>query len=243
MTTADDPRPEDDDLPTDGTDGADAPAADDSRPQVEGDVESEAAPPRRPDVDVEAAWADIVARWGDVPDTAAEVRRPPRPSGREGAPGRRVVREPGPSGGLAGGERGTPGPPGAQEAPTGPPSAPDARGDDAPGRPTGADDDVVGWEDRPAGPTADERPPVVPEDEGHYEPPPPAPAPPTDRVTRVAWVGALAGPALLLLCALVWRDAPTLVVLGAVAAFVAGFAVLVSRLPRSRDDDDDGAVV
>lgn len=242
MTTADEPRPEDEDRPAGGTDDA-ADAADaDPRPQVEGDVEGRGGPSRRSDVDVEAAWADIVARWGDVPDAAAEVRRPPRPSGRDGgAPGRRVVREPGTPAPGAG--PGTPGLPGPQDVPPGPPPAPGARGD-GPARPSlGADDDVVGWEDRPAGPTPDERPPVVPEDEGHYEPPPLAPAPPADRVTRLAWVGALAGPALLLLCALVWRDAPTLVVLAAVAAFVAGFAVLVSRLPRSRDDDDDGAVV
>ena len=52
----------------------------------------------------------------------------------------------------------------------------------------------------------------------------------------------MAGPAVLLLCALVWRDAPALVVAAAVVAFVAGFGVLVARLPRSHDDDD-GAVV
>jgi len=238
MTTADDPRPEDEERPADGTDGD---ATDDSRPQVEGEVEGRDGPSRRSDVDVEAAWADIVARWGDVPD-ATDVRRPPRSSGRDaGAPGRRVVREPGTPAPGAG--PGTPRLPGPQDDLTGPPPVPGARGDEAARRPPGADDDVVGWEDRPAGPTPDERPPVVPEDEGHYEPPPLPPAPPADRVTRLAWVGALAGPALLLLCALVWRDAPTLVVLAAVAAFVAGFAVLVSRLPRSRDDDDDGAVV
>ena len=215
-------------------------------------------------VDVDAAWADIVARWGDpaadrgtspaggAPGPAAgrgtdaptdlptDARRPapgtgpgtgtgtgtgagdPAPPGAGGLPGRRVVRGRGEEGRPVGG-------PDAAEAP-------DASDDGDGTRPAGwADDDgraPAAWR---SGSGSEP-------DEDHYVPPEPPRSPPSDTVTRLAWAGALAGPALLLLCALVWRDAPTIVVAAAVAAFVVGFGVLVARLPRSRDDDD-GAVV
>ena len=54
----------------------------------------------------------------------------------------------------------------------------------------------------------------------------------------------LGAPLFLLLAALFWPSAPTLLVAAAVTAFVAGFSTLVVRLPARREDDgDDGAVV
>ena len=61
----------------------------------------------------------------------------------------------------------------------------------------------------------------------------------------MAWVGVVAVPLLLLAVAVGWRDGPPLLLQLAGGAFVASCAVLLWRLPHSRDpsDDDPGAVV
>jgi hypothetical protein len=82
------------------------------------------------------------------------------------------------------------------------------------------------------------------DDEERFVPPEPPPITSTDLASRLAWLGVLGGPLLLLLAALTWSRLPTLVVLVALSAFVGGFITLVARLPRDRDDGpDDGAVV
>jgi hypothetical protein len=82
------------------------------------------------------------------------------------------------------------------------------------------------------------------EPEERFIPPEPPPLPRGDLFGRLAWAGVLGGPLFLLLAAMVWRDAPQILVLGAVAAFIGGFVALVLRLPQHHDDDgDDGAVV
>ena len=82
------------------------------------------------------------------------------------------------------------------------------------------------------------------DDEERFVPPEPPPITSTDLASRLAWLGVLGGPFLLLLAALTWSRLPTLVVLVALSAFVGGFITLVARLPRDRDDGpDDGAVV
>ena len=84
------------------------------------------------------------------------------------------------------------------------------------------------------------------EDEGHYVPPPPPPVPKGDSVTRWAWAGAVGAPVLGLLLLLLGRNLDGMLGLLLVAAFLAGFVTLVSRLrtgPRIDDGPDDGAVV
>ena len=82
------------------------------------------------------------------------------------------------------------------------------------------------------------------DDEERFVPPEPPPITSTDLASRLAWLGVLGGPFLLLLAALTWSRLPTLVVLVALSAFVGGFITFVARLPRDRDDGpDDGAVV
>jgi len=82
------------------------------------------------------------------------------------------------------------------------------------------------------------------DDADRFVPPEPPPLPRGDLVSRLAWAGVLGGPAFLLTALIVWRGAPHLLVWAAIAGFVGGFVVLVSRLPKHRDDDsDDGAVV
>jgi hypothetical protein len=82
-------------------------------------------------------------------------------------------------------------------------------------------------------------------DGGHFVPPEPPPIPRPDLPGRLAWAGVLAGPVLLLLCALFWQSVPQWVVGAIVTGIVGGFGYLVWRLPRSRDrdDPDDGAIV
>jgi hypothetical protein len=63
-------------------------------------------------------------------------------------------------------------------------------------------------------------------------------------VTKGAWAGVLGGPGYLLVARLADWQIPSWAALGAIIAFVAGFATLVVRMgDRPRDDDDDGAVV
>lgn len=103
-------------------------------------------------------------------------------------------------------------------------------------------------------PTADEdwglpAPESVPrpaeEPEEHYVPPPPPPLPRVHPHTKLAWLGVVGGPLLLILfTALDWSPFYGASVL-AIAAFVGGFAALVYRM---KDDDpdlggDNGAVV
>jgi hypothetical protein len=80
--------------------------------------------------------------------------------------------------------------------------------------------------------------------EEHYVPPPPPPLPRVDGHTKLAWVGVLGGPLLLILfTALNWSPIPGANFF-AIAAFVGGFASLVYRM---KDDGpgrgDDGAIV
>ena len=80
------------------------------------------------------------------------------------------------------------------------------------------------------------------EDEGHFTPPVPPEIPTGTPVTRLAWAGALGGPAVLVLTALIGWDAPGVVLLGAGLAALAGFATLVWQMPDSRGDGwDDGS--
>lgn len=83
-----------------------------------------------------------------------------------------------------------------------------------------------------------------PEEAEGFVPPEPPPIPRGDLVSRLAWSGLILGPAFLLTSAMFWRSAPQLLVVAAVGGFVGGFVTLVWRMPKHRDDnDDDGAVV
>ncbi|WP_026876968.1 hypothetical protein [Jiangella gansuensis] len=78
----------------------------------------------------------------------------------------------------------------------------------------------------------------------HFVPPPPAPIPRGDRVTRLAWAGVIAPPiALIIVAVMSWRP-PDEMVLFAVAAFVTGFVTLIARMRGHHPGDpDDGAVL
>ncbi|WP_432495107.1 hypothetical protein [Kineococcus auxinigenes] len=188
-------------------------------------------------LDVDAAFAEIVARWED--EGPGDRSPGPGASGQDDA---------------ASGTGGAPDDEGAgprDEAGREQSAAPGA-GPGAPSRPEGRTVrparplPPAPREDVPDGPP---RRTAEPEelrdlDAGErFVPADPAPLP-RDLVGWAAWAAVVGAPLFLLLVALTQRDAPALVTVATAVVFVAGFATLVVRLPRSRDDDDDdGAVV
>jgi len=85
------------------------------------------------------------------------------------------------------------------------------------------------------------------EDEEHFVPPAPPPLPKLDPVAKGAWAALFGGPGYLMVATAIGWSVSGLAAFCAVAAFVAGFAILVLRMhepgPGGPDDGDDGAVV
>jgi hypothetical protein len=85
------------------------------------------------------------------------------------------------------------------------------------------------------------------DDEEHFIPPTPPPLPKLDPVTKGAWAALFGGPIYLVVATAAGWQVSGLAAFCAVAAFVAGFALLVLRMhepgPGGPDDGDDGAVV
>lgn len=83
-------------------------------------------------------------------------------------------------------------------------------------------------------------------DEGHFVPPEPPPLPAADVTSRFAWLAVIGGPVLMLLAVLLqWNMTWWLTTL-CVGGFLGGFATLVARMSHGDDEDDDpgrGAVV
>ena len=77
-----------------------------------------------------------------------------------------------------------------------------------------------------------------------FVPPTPPPLPPTTPARRMAWLGALVAPVVLLLSLVLSIDLPQVLALGLVAWFAGGFCYLVLTMSREpRDPGDDGARV
>lgn len=84
------------------------------------------------------------------------------------------------------------------------------------------------------------------DDEGHYVPPEPPPLPEVEPITRMAWIGVLGGPLLLLVAAILGWQLAGPIAFVAVGGFVAGFGTLVTRMKDRPPTDlggDDGAVL
>ncbi|MEV7325583.1 hypothetical protein [Streptomyces sp. NPDC093970] len=78
------------------------------------------------------------------------------------------------------------------------------------------------------------------DDEGHFVPPEPPPLPSSDTTARFAWLGVVGGPVLLLLAVLLgWDMTWWLATLG-IGGFLGGFATLVTRMKTDEEDDDPG---
>ncbi len=89
--------------------------------------------------------------------------------------------------------------------------------------------------------------PAAADDDDHFIPPPPPPLPKLDPVAKGAWVALFGGPGYLVVATGAGWTVPGFAAFCAIAAFVAGFAILVLRMnepgPGGPDDGDDGAVV
>jgi hypothetical protein len=79
-------------------------------------------------------------------------------------------------------------------------------------------------------------------DDEKFTPPPLPPPPVITPERRVAWVGLVASPVLLVVINLLDYSLPGILVVGLVIAFIASFGYLVATM-APRDPDDDGARV
>ncbi len=199
------------------------------RPVAEHEEQSGGVPP----LDEEAAWAAIVAGYGQEPPDPPGAR-PFRPIENLLLPEEDVKPLPAESG------------PDPKADPK-----PDTKPDTEPGPPAALGSSVVfapgvgmsGPRDHsPAEPKDDD---LTPADEGHFVPPEPE-LPPADTTSKFAWLAVVGGPVLLLLAVLLqWEMTWWLTTLG-IGGFLGGFATLVARMQHDEDDDDDpgrGAVV
>ncbi|MFJ9419570.1 MULTISPECIES: hypothetical protein [unclassified Streptomyces] len=84
-------------------------------------------------------------------------------------------------------------------------------------------------------------------DEGHFTPPEPPPLPPADVTTKFAWLAVLGGPLLLVAMVIFQQPVTWWIALLGIGGFLGGFATLVGRMKNDDGDDDDlpggGAVV
>lgn len=230
-----------------GTTGAEGPpGADDARHRAP----AAGGPGGVPEAEVEARWQEIVAQLGELavpPETDGAPHGPldrRRPARRDVRPGERRA-DGGPRGPWS---PGAPGLPGAGGLTGGSPTPPPPR------RRPGASDPLHGHAEQP-GPAPDRQEPVlgprswspdpaVEEADDHFHPPEPGPVLGGDPLLTLAWGAVVGMPALFLLTVLLWRDVPTVVLLGAAVAFLVGLGVLLWRMPHRRDDDaGPGAVV
>ncbi len=190
----------------------------DGDPDGPGDVSPQDERDDRPELDIDAAFAAIVADFGR-----------PLPAGVGPWPASEDV---------------------DGDAPVPPPGAARAGGA-APGATVLPDPAALRPGPGPKHRLPDDVPPLAPDSvppddpEDRFVPPEAPPITSTDLASRLAWLGVLGAPLLLLVAALTVGRLPSLMVVGALVAFVGGFATLVLRLPRDRDDNgpDDGAVV
>ncbi|MFH9857790.1 hypothetical protein [Streptomyces sp. NPDC017202] len=179
--------------------------------------------------DEEAAWAAIVAGYGDEPVDPPGAK--PFKSVEDLALLEAQTNDEGPAGGAPSGA----GPleePAEEKKPAGPlgSSVSFAPGvgprDHSPAEPAAADPDG--------------------EDEGHFVPPEPPPLPEADTTAKFAWLGVIGGPVLLLLAILLGWEMTWWLTTICIGGFLGGFATLVMRMRPDDEDDGDpgrGAVV
>jgi len=196
---------------------------------------------RSPDgFDDDAIFADIVAHLNDdaTPD-AQTTGQAEEPEGQDSAA---EVDTDDRMTGETGAEPSTP-PPGERHVGDIPPGGPARWGVNPPPWPAKPVDPV----DHPVDPPVDPAPQVWrahevdDEIEEHFEPPPVTPLPAGDLQFWAIIAGMTGGPLLLLYLVFFNRNAGSYWILVAIAMSVGGFAMLVSRMPGRRDDDDDGA--
>lgn len=223
--------------------------------------------PRDPQdpLDEEAAWAQIVAGYGEEPawdDARREMRGEstgdarPGDGTKTGTPATPDAERPG--AGRSGSERPEADRFAAER------SGAERSGPAAPASPDedGGPEDTADPGPKPPGPAAPRSPgsfvvyaPGVgprdwnaaepsdddfdASDEGHFTPPEPPPLPQADVTTRFAWIAVLGGPLLLILMVLLQQPVTWWITVLGIGGFLGGFATLVARM-KSDDEDDDG---
>ncbi|AJT67659.1 hypothetical protein [Streptomyces chattanoogensis] len=180
--------------------------------------------PRDP-LDEEAAWAEIVAGYGEQPEfPTADGKK--RDEGHEGT--EKDGKDEKDAKGGNGGKGGASG--------TGDAARPGSFIVFAPG---------VGPRDWSAAEASDDD--FDETDEGHFTPPEPPPLPTADVTTKFAWLAVLGGPLLLVAMVIIQQPVTWWIALLGIGGFLGGFATLVGRMKDSGGDDDDppggGAVV
>ncbi|MGW2859336.1 hypothetical protein [Streptomyces sp. NPDC001205] len=193
---------------------------------AEHDADSEPQP-----IDEEAAWAAIVAGYGEEPADPPGAR--PFRSVEDLA---LIEDEPDKDGGSDGSDE-TPGP--AKGADTNADKSADkGLGKPALGSSVVFAPGVGGPRDfQPAEPSDDD---LDASDEGHFVPPEPPPLPEADVTAKFAWLGVVGGPLLLILAAIFgWDMTWWLTTLG-VGGFLGGIGTLFARMQHDEDDDDPG---
>ncbi|MGY5137722.1 hypothetical protein ACWGJW_35990 [Streptomyces nigrescens] len=192
--------------------------------------------PRDP-LDEEAAWAEIVAGYGEQPSFPA--------GDGDGGDG-----EAGATGSAA---------KDATDATDGKPEAAapsEAAGKDGTGDGSGTGDAArpgsfvvfapgVGPRDWSAAKPSDDD--FDETDEGHFTPPEPPPLPKADVTTKFAWLAVVGGPLLLVAMVLLQQPVTWWITVLGIGGFLGGFATLVARMKDDDEDDNDlpgsGAVV
>ncbi|MFD3701105.1 hypothetical protein ACFWUZ_34100 [Streptomyces sp. NPDC058646] len=202
-----------------------------------------------PPLDEEAAWAAIVAGYGQEPPDPPgarpykpienlmlpeeDVKPLPAEPGSEPKPKPEPKPEPAPANDAGAGAEAA-ADPGPESAP---PAALGSSVVFAPG--------VGGAGPRDHSLAEPKEDDLTPEEEGHFVPPEPE-LPPADVTAKFAWLAVVGGPVLLLLAVLFrWDMTWWLTTLG-IGGFLGGFATLVGRMSHDDDEDDDpgrGAVV
>ena len=188
-----------------------------------GDDETPGGARREPTLppDEEAAWAEIVAAYGEEP----EDPEGPHPDGSgddDGdADGRKALEPPE--------DPSAPSEPDGDTLTRPEPGSPGGEGDGSP---------VKSFTVYAAGTGPRDWDGPDDEDEGHFEPPEPPPLPETDVTTKFAWLAVLGGPLLLMGAILLQADLTWWIVTLGVGGFLGGFGTLVARMRDGRDDDD-----
>ena len=191
------------------------------------------------DRDVDAEFADIIARWDEVqslpdnPDSPASAESPTSADSADRGSGSQDGDTSDPStegaSGPASGQSATGVNPPLRPTVNPPPTRPFVvwRGAEQPGAAEDAPDPVELRDQRDL------------DDDEHFEPGPTAPLPPQEDLQF--WgiiVGLVAGPLLLLWLVLFRPNVSSWWTLGALGLTVMGFVLLVMRQPQARDEDD-----
>ncbi|MGW7358167.1 hypothetical protein ACWGI0_16415 [Streptomyces sp. NPDC054802] len=77
-------------------------------------------------------------------------------------------------------------------------------------------------------------------DEGHFVPPEPPPLPETDVTARFAWLAVIGGPVLMLVAVILQWDMKWWLTTLCVGGFLGGFGTLVARMSHDDEPEDPG---